>query len=102
MQDDGAEQDCVTADREQVGEIEREPVRRTDEDEWVRNSLRPREQRHEIAERAAARNAGTERSDVGWQSRHEHDQCGDQCTHQQSHVRCARVMELGTRVRLVQ
>lgn len=102
VQDDGTQEDGVTADGEHVGEIEREPVRRAGDDERVRYALRPCEQRDEIAECAAARDTGAERCSVRLNSRNENDERGDQRAHQQRHVRRARVMKLRIRARFVQ
>ena len=53
MDDHCAEQQCVTREREHVGEVERDSVRRALEDERVGNALRPHEHRDEVAERAS-------------------------------------------------
>lgn len=64
VQDHRAQQQRVAADRKQIRKVEREPVRRADDDDRIGNALRPGEERDEVAERAATRDTGTDRCRV--------------------------------------
>jgi hypothetical protein len=101
VHDDRAEQQCVACDREQIGKVEGEAVPRARDYERVRHALRPREQRDQIPECTATRDPCTDRGCVRRDARHENHECRDHCTHDHRNERCARVMEVGTRERLV-
>ena len=56
----GAQQQQVAREREHVRKVERDPTRRSLEDERIGNALLPHEQRDQVAERTARSNSGTE------------------------------------------
>jgi len=102
VQDHRAQKQCVAADREEIGEVEGEPVLRADDHDRIGNTLRPREERHEVSERATTGHTRADRCCVRRETRHEHDERRNQRRHQERHVGRARVMNLRGRERLVQ
>jgi hypothetical protein len=97
VQGDRAQQQRVARDREQIREVEGDAVQRARDDERVGHALRPREQRDEIPECTAARDARATRGCIRRDVWHEHDECRNHRGNDHCDERRARVMKLRRR-----